>query len=417
MFTILPALLLTIGAKSEAPQMMWHTVHLQSVQLSDDDGSRQTPLDPKVMQVQVDWANKAFASAGIRFVWDPAKDIAQMRSTKLNRMETDEKYTWKMLVADAGSVAAKYPNRLLLLHRYGTGKDPAGDSFSGGDLLFVASCGSNGWGDRYWNLAHEISHNLSLPHPHGGPEFAKVADAEKYFIENGKDPKVFDGDGLDDTPAFPAIPSTYWDDDHNTITVCGVDFTIPRGNVPSYTFARDQKKNGAPFSPMQIRRMRWMLDLREKAKMQLPSNKSIKQPVEAENLKVLATKDCDVSKQDMAGYNNPSWSSDAQAFIGSKIGSEATWNFPVNEDGRYELVLGFTHAPDFGIVRVSIDGKRIGKDFDCWGPEVFASGPVKFGSRLLFKGNHKLKVVVVGKNPDSKGTSFGLDCVYLVPVK
>jgi len=398
---------------ASASEMKWHTVHLQAVQLSDDDGSRQTPLDPKLMQVEVDWANKAFASAGIRFVWDSKKDIAQMRSTKLNRMETDEKYTWKMLVGDAAKVASKYPNRLLILHRYGTGKDPAGDSFSGGDLLFVASCGSNGWGDRYWNLAHEISHNLSLPHPHGGPEFANVAAAEKYFIENGKDPKVFDGDGMDDTPPFPAIPSTYWDDDHNTITVCGVDFTIPRGNVPSYTFARDQKKNGAPLSPMQIRRMRWMLNLREKARMQLPTNKAINARFEAEELKVLATKDCDVTKQDMSIYNNPLWSENAQAFVSAKIGSSVEWNISAGEDGRYEILCGFTYAPDFGTVRVSIDGKQIGKDFDCWGPEVLVSGPVKFGSRYLFKGNHKLKVVVVGKNQDSKGTSFGLDCLSL----
>ncbi len=398
---------------TSASEMKWHTVHLQSVQLSDDDGSRQTPLDPAVMQSQVDWANKAFESASIRFVWNPKKDIAQMRSTKLNRMETDEKYTWKKLVADAASVAAKYPNRLLLLHRYGTGKDPAGDSFSGGDLLFVASCGSNGWGDRYWNLAHEISHNLSLPHPHGGPEFANVAAAEKYFIENGKDPKIFDGDGLDDTPAFPAIPSTYWDDGHNTITVCGVDFTIPRGNVPSYTFAHDQKKNGAPLSPMQIRRMRWMLDLREKARMQLPTNKGIQGAQEAESLSVLKIKDCEVTNQDMSGYNNPLWSGYAQAFVGSKIGSSVEWKISVDESERFELVFGFTHAPDFGIVRVYIDGKRVGKDFDCWGPEVLVSGPVKVGSRFLFKGDHKLKLEVVGKNPDSKGTSFGLDCLSL----
>ena len=415
MLILLSALVFASSA-APASEMTWHTVHLQSVQLSDDDGSRQTPLDPAVMQIQVDWANKAFATAGIRFVWDSKKDIAQMRSTKLNRMETDEKYTWPMLVRDAAAVAAKYPNRLLLLHRYGTGKDPAGDSFSGGDLLFVASCGSNGWGDRYWNLAHEISHNLSLPHPHGGPEFANIAAAEKYFIENGKDPKIFDGDGLEDTPAFPAIPSTYWDD-HNTITVCGVDFTIPRGNVPSYTFARDQKKNGAPLSPMQTRRMRWILDLREKARMQLPKNKGILGALEAESLSVLKTKDCEVTNQDMSGYNNPLWSGDAQAFVASKIGSSVEWKISVDGNERFGLVLGFTHAPDFGIVRVYIDGKRIGKDFDCWGPEVLASGPVKIGSRYLFKGDHKLKLEVVGKNPDSKGTSFGLDCICLSPIK
>jgi hypothetical protein len=417
-----PASALVVGENTQVSaikELPWITVHLQAVQLADDDGARLTPLDPKKMQVEVDWANVAYKDAHVRFVWDASKDISRVNSTLLNTLEETATVKWPQIRAAGNKEAMRYPGKFVILFRFGTDKKtPVGGSFSWCDLLFVASCSSDGWGTRYWNLAHEMGHNLGLPHPHGGPEFKDVKEAEKYFIEHGRDPKVFDGDGLADTPPFPGIPSTYWDDDNNTITVEGVNFTIPRGNVPSYTFAKDKSKNGVPLTPMQIRRVRWFLELRSKNKMALPTNVGLGDVLEAEALKVVDHEGCNLVNQDMKEFDEGQWSANKQVFVADcKKGSSVSWSFDVGEKGRYELLLGLTHAMDYGQVQVYVDGKKVGKVFDTYGPSVVASGPVSFGRLNLSKGKHEFKLESVGKNMDSQGYCMGLDCLSLVPQK
>jgi hypothetical protein len=394
----------------------WMTVKVHGIQLSDDDGSRLTPVDPEKVAEQVAYANVAYECAHIRFVMDPRRDITQLRSTVLNRMETTPDIDWQQLKSAAHEVCARYPGRLIILFRYGTGDEPVGGSFSWCDLMFVASCGSQGWGDRYWNLAHEIGHNFGLPHPHGGPEFKTVEEAEKYFIEHGKDPNVFEGDGFADTPPHPAIPSLYWSDDVNTVTLAGVEFTIPRGDITSYYFARDRSNNGPPLTPSQIRIVRWNLRLRSSAAMALPTNVGMPGALEAEALAV-SSEHCTPTNQQMAGFGLGLWSGDAHLFVaGSRQGAHLVLEFTVPKAGLYRLSLGLTYAPDYGQVRALVDGKRVGNVFDAYGPMVTASGPVDFGSVELDKGKHRLKLEIVGKNQDATGYQAGLDCMSLTPL-
>jgi hypothetical protein len=47
---------------------------------------------------------------------------------------------------------------------------------------------------------------------------------------------------------------------------------------------------------------------------------------------------------------------------------------------------------------------------------VTTSGPIELGERDLSAAEHVLAFAVVGKNAESTGYSFGIDCLSLVPL-
>jgi hypothetical protein len=91
--------------------------------------------------------------------------------------------------------------------------------------------------------------------------------------------------------------------------------------------------------------------------------------------------------------------------------------------GKYTLHVHFTRARDYGIVQVSLDGRKLGQPFDGYhSPEVVPSGPVALGTVELPAGAHTLRFEVVGANPDStkeegRGYFLGIDCLSLTPAE
>jgi hypothetical protein len=90
---------------------------------------------------------------------------------------------------------------------------------------------------------------------------------------------------------------------------------------------------------------------------------------------------------------------------------------PVAKNGKYEVSVGLTKANDYGIVQLSLDGKKVGQPLDLYNPTVVPSGPIALGAHDLTAGQHKLTVEILGANPKAKKAyMFGIDRVDLKPV-
>jgi len=109
------------------------------------------------------------------------------------------------------------------------------------------------------------------------------------------------------------------------------------------------------------------------------------------------------------------WSGGSQLWwTGAKPGDKLTLALPVGKAGKYELVMAFTKAIDYGIVQMSLDGVPIGKPLDFYNDGVIPTGPVSFGTFDLTAGEHQLSAEIVGANEKAaKSYMFGLDYARL----
>jgi hypothetical protein len=74
-------------------------------------------------------------------------------------------------------------------------------------------------------------------------------------------------------------------------------------------------------------------------------------------------------------------------------------------------------ADDYGIVQVSLDGKKVGGPFDGFNSAVTPSGKIGFGTLELTVGAHRVRFTAVGKNARSKNYYMGIDYLEQRPVK
>jgi hypothetical protein len=91
---------------------------------------------------------------------------------------------------------------------------------------------------------------------------------------------------------------------------------------------------------------------------------------------------------------------------------------PVAKGGKYQLSVNLTKADDYGIVELSLDGKKVAEPLDLYNPTVVPSGPIALGVDDLKAGQHKLSVKILGANPKAKKAyMFGIDRIDLKPVR
>lgn len=403
---------LTCAAASDAGQPSpVITVRIQAIRVSDDDGERQAGVTAVQIRKWVDFANQCYAAAGIRFLFDQEDgDFGNLKSTLLNDMDGVQDGNWKEEEAYANKIAAQYPDRLLVICRYGPDSKPTGRGFSWFGYNFVSLGGFTAMdhcGHAHQDaLAHEIGHYLGLAHTFTGDPFPDVAKAEEYLKSKDNDPACFDGDGLNDTPPDPAIRFAECERTRS-ITLNDIPFVLPRRNLMSYYDERDS------LSPQQITRARWFLQTRIGHKMSMPSNRNIVSPIEAETLKGLDRRECGECSQDMSPWGAEHWSGGKQLFCAFGRNSSITFLLPVTVSGTAELCLYATQSPDFGKVQVFVDDRPVGKPFDAYAPIVTPSGRIPLGTVDLNEGEHRLRFDVVGKNTASTDYKFGLDCIEL----
>ena len=71
-------------------------------------------------------------------------------------------------------------------------------------------------------------------------------------------------------------------------------------------------------------------------------------------------------------------------------------------------------APDYGIIRVALDGKPAGPPFDLYSGMVGPSGPLELGVHTLAATKHRIRFTAMGKNAVSESFCFGVSAVDLL---
>ncbi|HEV3299287.1 MAG TPA: C1 family peptidase [Planctomycetaceae bacterium] len=138
---------------------------------------------------------------------------------------------------------------------------------------------------------------------------------------------------------------------------------------------------------------------------------------EAESMRVLAASNCQASPQRMKDFSPKLWSHGEQLFCSAKKEGSVRLGFEVRKSGRYRVRMLATAGPDFGIIAAALDGRNVPGAFDLYCGRVSPAGSLELGTHELAAGPHALRVTSVGKNPASKGFSFGIDALDLVTPK
>lgn len=141
--------------------------------------------------------------------------------------------------------------------------------------------------------------------------------------------------------------------------------------------------------------------------------------IEGEALKVISKTGGNAAPQNMGGFTGDQWSGATHLWwTGAKVGDKLTLALPVEKDGKYEVTLSLTKAPDYAIVQISLDGAKLGDAIDLYDPQVVTTGTLKLGTHELKKGERQLTIEITGRNEKAiKNHMVGLDFVKLVEVK
>jgi tetratricopeptide (TPR) repeat protein len=111
------------------------------------------------------------------------------------------------------------------------------------------------------------------------------------------------------------------------------------------------------------------------------------------------------------------WSGAYQLWWHSQArGATLTLKLPARA-GQYDVTARFTKAHDYGIAKLSIDGKKL-RDINLFHHCVIPSSPERLGPvELLGDGQHVLTIQMIDADKKSRGNryGFGLDWIKLTP--
>ncbi|MBQ9468854.1 MAG: DUF2961 domain-containing protein, partial [Clostridia bacterium] len=143
--------------------------------------------------------------------------------------------------------------------------------------------------------------------------------------------------------------------------------------------------------------------------------------VEGEYLRFIGSDSTTISQapQLMDYFEKENWSGYKQLFIkGLGIGQYAEYTLPAISDGRYMILASFTTAPDYGKLRVSVNGTELGEEIDCYTASVLVEYLTEIGEATLTAGNsNTIRFTVTGKNASSGDYYIGLDFLLLIPAE
>lgn len=145
--------------------------------------------------------------------------------------------------------------------------------------------------------------------------------------------------------------------------------------------------------------------------------RSARQAIEGENLRVVEKTGGAWIVQEMQGFRSGHWSGNKQLLWlnGQRPGDRLELEFSVAKSGIYDLAAVLTKAPDFAIVKLSLDGNPLGEPLDLYhAPEVITTDSLNLGRHELIAGPHRLSVEIVSANAMADPRYyFGVDYLTL----
>ena len=324
------------------------------------------------MHAWVQFANKAFARAGITFGYRGSRGhgLPEKYAPEPNGSGGLE---WEVSPGMRPSRAgrARYPGKLLVFIRWGPGQNPTGNANGGGDWDFMIMgafeamrhCGH----PHIDAFAPTLGHHFGLPHTFVGNSFATREAAEEYLLARGNKPEVFDGDGFrSDWPTRRSASC--------------VQFTNAVPQRPKFLARRSlmSTRRARQLTPQPLHRVRGRS---ERFETSWPCRKTDAQArIEAETLKISDVRKASTVVQEMTGFGMVGmvhgWSRDTQLFIGAETGGTISLTFDVPAARHCMFNIYLTQTPDFGIGQFKLDGTATGGPVDCYAPLVIPSGRV-----------------------------------------
>jgi len=134
-------------------------------------------------------------------------------------------------------------------------------------------------------------------------------------------------------------------------------------------------------------------------------------PLEIRGFKLLERPAGTVEIQNMKGFGAGKWKGDDHLWWRSaRPGKRLRLGLPVKTEGKCEIELALTKAPDYAIVQCYVDGKKVGPQIDLYDPAIVPADPVTLGPLELSQGEHELAIEIVGANAKAiKSYMVGID--------
>lgn len=122
-----------------------------------------------------------------------------------------------------------------------------------------------------------------------------------------------------------------------------------------------------------------------------------------------------VELQDMRAFGADQWrGNDHLWWRRAKPGNRLELAVPVEAEGRYSLQVRLTKAPNYAIVQLHVDGKKVGEPVDLYDPSVVPAKPITLGPFDFSPGQHTVAIEIVGANPEAKKNYMvGIDQIDL----
>lgn len=147
----------------------------------------------------------------------------------------------------------------------------------------------------------------------------------------------------------------------------------------------------------------------------------VKDALEAEDLSIISYKSqAGEGSRPESQLLMPNQSGDHMLFFDSGGQGEFSVGVPVTQAGTYTLKIHYLRAPDYGKIRLQINGADIGPEVDLyrafvdmfprpvWPPKEYT-----FQNVSLKAGTNVFNFAIDSKNPEATGYKCGIDCIVL----
>ncbi len=119
-------------------------------------------------------------------------------------------------------------------------------------------------------------------------------------------------------------------------------------------------------------------------------------------------------RQFMSNYQNSSWDNIDQIFISGRKNDFIVFSLNHYISETKNLELNLTTAPDFAIVNIYWNEKKVLENIDLF-KNIVSRISLNIKKVNLLAGENKLKIEIIEKNSDSFGFKLGIDSVKILP--